>query len=67
MAYRIEVGDQADAEADAAYEWIATHSLQNAAKWYNGLFAAIHTLEEHPERCPLAPDNEAFDQEVRQL
>jgi plasmid stabilization system protein ParE len=68
MAYRIEVSDTADGEADQAYLWLSQRSPELAARWYQGLLEAYETLSEYPERCPLAPENAAFpDVEVRQL
>ncbi len=67
MTYEIKISSEADAEADMVYEWIARDSLRNASRWYFGLFDVMQTLSENPQRCPLAPDNSAFDDEVRQL
>ncbi len=57
MAYLINV--TARAERDLAllfYEINAEHS--NAAlKWYRGLKEAILSLDEHPSRCPVTPEN----------
>ena len=58
---------EAEAESDEAYEWIAKDSPQRAAKWYRGLFDKIESLRDNPERCPLAPENPVFEQEIRQL
>ena len=35
--------------------------------WMNGLFRAIQSLDTMPLRCPLAFENEFFDEELRQL
>lgn len=67
MTYEIAVSQEADAQADDVYEWIAQDSPGSAARWYNGLFEAIDTLKHNPQRCPVAPDNNAFNVEVRQL
>ena len=68
MAYRIEVSDTADAEADQAYLWLSRRSPEVAGRWYQGLLAAYQSLSEFPGRCPLAPENDLFpDVEVRHL
>lgn len=67
MKYRVEFTDQASAEADEAYTWIAHDSPQNAAEWYYGLIDAIETLTMFPIRCPLAMESKAFGQDIRQL
>ena len=40
---------------------------RRATKWFNGLAAAICSLEDFPERCPLAEESKAFEVEIRQL
>ena len=67
MAYRFEIAPQAMADAEAAYNWIARDSSSRADRWYRGLFDRIATLPTYPRRCPLAPESEAFGEEVRQL
>jgi len=67
MAYRFDLTHRALRDAMEVYEWIARNSPAHAARWYRGLFQRIRTLAESPRRCPVAPENEAFDEEVRQL
>jgi plasmid stabilization system protein ParE len=67
MEYRFEFAPLAMAEADAAHDWIARDSLARAARWYRGLFTRIESLSTHPRRSALAPESEAFGEEVRQL
>src|SRR4051812_31755525 len=67
MSYRIVLQPRAQADIEAAYQWLAERSPASANRWYNGLVAAIDSLQEHPERCPLAPEADAFDREIRQL
>lgn len=35
--------------------------------WFNGLLEAVEKLETFPHRCPLATENDAFKDEIRQL
>jgi plasmid stabilization system protein ParE len=67
MKYRVVVSEPAKAEADEAYAWISQYSLVRAQKWFNGLFKAIASLDEYPERYPLAPEAELFNREIRQM
>ena len=67
MTYQVVVTDQGDAEAEDAYLWILERSPDGAARWWNGLEAAILSLEQMPTRCPLAPENEEFEEEIREL
>ena len=38
-----------------------------AVDWLNGLFESLHSLATHPRRFPIAPENDVFEDEVRQL
>jgi plasmid stabilization system protein ParE len=67
MAYRCELTRRALRDAEEAYAWMAQDAPRRAARWYEGLFARIRTLEENPRRCPLASESEAVGQEIRQL
>ncbi|MBI1839852.1 MAG: type II toxin-antitoxin system RelE/ParE family toxin [Verrucomicrobia bacterium] len=35
--------------------------------WYKGALAAFLRLETFPERCPIAPESDSFDHDIRQL
>ena len=51
-----------------AFEHIAEESSpQRARDWAAGLLGALSSLKRFPTRCPLAPENEFFPQEIRQL
>ena len=39
---------------EKAFRWIAERAPESAGKWFDGLEAAIQTLDTLPERCPLA-------------
>jgi plasmid stabilization system protein ParE len=68
MKYRIEISSVAEAEADHAFLQLSqvTTSVK-ASQWYSGLLQAIESLSQMPKRCPLAPENKYFSQEIRQL
>lgn len=67
MVFHVELAPQADREIDQAYRWIAQASSTAAHRWFNGLMKALRSLGENPRRFPLAPENEAFEEEIRQL
>lgn len=50
-----------------AFVWKGERSVPVANEWYNGLLAALASLEQDPKRCAVAPDQDAFPEEVRQL
>lgn len=66
MKYTVRVTANAERDADAAYRWLAKRT-SHAEKWIDGLEAAIEGLSEFLTRCPLARENNEFDDEVRQL
>ena len=57
MAYRVEISRHAEAELEAVYLWVVARAPQQGAKWFNGLERAVLSLEEHPSRCPAAPES----------
>lgn len=68
MAYRVEITPEAEADLAHAYLYIcAQSSHERAAAWYNQLRGAVATLQAYPGRCPLAPEDRAFSEEIRQL
>jgi len=67
VKYRVLVLPRAAAEIEEAYLWIAERAPEGAVKWFNGLHSVIGTLETFPERCPHAPEDDFFQQEIRQL
>jgi plasmid stabilization system protein ParE len=68
MEYRVDIAPAALQDAEDAYLWIkAQTSSEVAGEWYEGLLAAIFTLERSPLRCALAPESEDLGREIRQL
>jgi plasmid stabilization system protein ParE len=67
MTYRVISMPGAQAEAEAAFLWIWRDSPASAFRWQNGLEDAIDSLERFPERCPLAPESDVLEIQVRQL
>ncbi len=66
MKYRVELTRNGQAEADAAYVWLAARTM-HAGAWFNGLVDAIEGLVEFPARWPKAPESAEFAEPVRQL
>jgi plasmid stabilization system protein ParE len=67
MTYQVVVRPSAQAEMETAYEWIAERAPMAAARRYNRLVETVASLSENPERCPLAPENDYFSEEIRNL
>lgn len=66
-SYKIEITTTAEVEAEEAILWIRQFSPDAAQKFSEGLIKAIKTLQNNPFRCPLAPENDFFYEEIRQL
>ncbi len=66
MEYEVQISAQALADADEVVQRIARQYLRMAARWFAGLLKAIDSLRTFPERCSLAPEADAFQQEIRQ-
>jgi len=54
-----------EAEDGIAFHYIEERSRENVAKWLPGLYHWIDTLETMPGRCPLARENEYFEDTFR--
>lgn len=67
MRYRVLFQPSAADELDEVSRWIARDSPGRAARWLDGAHRAVRGLTRFPRRCPLAPENDTFTQEVRQL
>lgn len=65
--YTVNITDEVDASIRDAFFYIREQSPQNAKAWLQGLYEAIDTLEKMPERCSCIREQDAFEQEVRNL
>ncbi len=65
--YTVNITDEVDASIRHAFFYIYERSPQNAINWLRGLYQAIDTLENMPERCPLIREHDAFEAQVRNL
>lgn len=66
-SYKIEITTTAEIEAEEAILWIKQFSTDAAKRFSEGLITAIKSLQINPLRCPFAPENEFFYEEIRQL
>jgi toxin ParE1/3/4 len=67
MAYRVEIARSAEAELEELYLWVVARAPQQGAKSFNGLERAVLCLDQHPKRCPVAPESVDPDRPVRVL
>ena len=50
-----------------AHLWLAEQAPDAADRWFEGIYDTIGSLEIFPERCPLAPENEFLNSEIREI
>lgn len=68
MKYNVQVEPTAQRDIQLAYDWGKEKwGASQANKWSRELAKAIRSLAELPERYPLAPENDEFKVEVRQM
>jgi plasmid stabilization system protein ParE len=68
MAFRVKISPRAFNDLDEIARYIKRQSsFEQAEDWFNGIIAAIRTLEDMPSRCPVADESEELGQEVRLL
>jgi len=67
MAYKVKLTRPAEDDAYLAFDRIREVAPASADKWLRRLFAAIATLAEMPERCPLIPEADELGHPARHL
>jgi plasmid stabilization system protein ParE len=61
MSLRVIILPEAEPNILASADWWAKNrSVEQARRWYNGILEAIHSLQDNPERCPCAREDERF-------
>jgi plasmid stabilization system protein ParE len=69
MTYRLRITDDAADLLLTIAKWYAgtSQSLEVAAAWYDGFLDVLDSLKSNPFRGPVAPENDAFDFELREI
>lgn len=67
MKYRVIVTPEAQTSIRESFEYIHARAPLNAARWLQGLYSKIETLERFPERCAYARERRYLDRDLRQL
>jgi len=57
MAYRVEITDRALRDLASIYKRIQAQTTARAARWFDGMEKAINSLEKHPQRAPVTPED----------
>jgi len=57
MAYLVKLMPRAQRDLALLFEHIHAADTMAAFRWYEGLKRAIFSLEKHPNRCAVIPEN----------
>ena len=60
MAYLVKTTPRSERDLANLYREINADDSDAALKWYRGLKAAVLSLEEQPNRCPVTPENDKY-------
>ncbi len=67
MKYQVVLTPEAQDGILQSFKYIHERAPLNAARWIQGLYDCVATLEQFPERCPLAPEAIYLEEGLRQL
>jgi plasmid stabilization system protein ParE len=67
VAHTITIFPRAMTDIQAVVAWRRSRSPASAARLHAGLLAAIRSLADNPERCPLADEAADLGVDLRQL
>jgi len=66
--HRVIITGPAKRDIQGAYDWWAENrSAEQAERWYIGIYDAIQSLRNMPERCSPATETDLLAQGIRQL
>ena len=65
--FQVIILPSAERDIGEAYEWLSGQDAEAAFRWYNRLLEVIFSLGMFPERCPLAPESEFLNLEIREI
>jgi plasmid stabilization system protein ParE len=65
MKYTVEMTPTAESELHGAFHYIYDRAPLNAVRWLKGIYKAVDSLEELPNRCAIAPESEFLGETLR--
>ena len=61
MAFRVNLTEEAEHNANSILEWLISEQAgKTGLRWFQELEKAIASFADFPERCSLAPENGGF-------
>jgi len=67
VPHTIDIFPRAMADIQAAVDWLSQRAPSAAGRRHAGLLAAIRSLANNPERCPLADEASDLGLDLREL
>lgn len=67
MICRIDLTESAESDVENALEWIRRRSEEEAANWLDAFESSLASLENLPNRCPIARETHSFLIDIRNL
>ena len=67
MSNRVVLTPRAEHNLRTIHAYILKQAPRAADDWLERAERAVDSLNQHPERCPLAPENRSFGKPIRQL
>jgi plasmid stabilization system protein ParE len=67
MEFRIRLLPEAAEDVEKLYWRAVEASPLRGQEWYNGLIAALYSLNNNPRRCPIVSDPALSERQVRHL
>jgi len=67
IRYDVALSEPAEAELDAAFDYLFLRSPDYAFEWRDQFEAALVKLEEMPQRYAYAPENDHYPIDIRQI
>lgn len=67
MNYKVILTNPALEDLDGVFNWIHEYSPMNALGWLEKVYGRISTLENFPERCPIAGETSLSKYTLRHL
>jgi plasmid stabilization system protein ParE len=65
--HRLQISEPAQADIQSNYDWWRTNrSVEQAERWYRGVYDAIRSLRQNPERCVSAPESDIYPAGLRE-
>jgi len=59
VAYRVDLTERAARNLRRIYRTINAEDSARARDWFNGLEKAVFSLDEHPARAPVIPEDDS--------